>query len=84
MSQEEEQERDEVRAEVTADTLLLPLAGAYDEVDDAAFGLNGTSAETGHRRVRRRAGHNVVLRFRARLLATTSFALFVCSCPHSL
>ncbi|KAM5537103.1 hypothetical protein V8D89_009249 [Ganoderma adspersum] len=50
MSKEEEQEREEALAEVTDP--LFPLAradadaDADGEVDDAAFGLNGTSAET--------------------------------------
>lgn len=50
MSKEEEQEREEALAEVIDP--LFPLAradvdaDADGEVDDAAFGLNGASAET--------------------------------------
>ena len=50
MSKEEEQESEEALAEVTDP--LFPLAradadaDADGELDDAAFGLNGTSAET--------------------------------------
>ena len=46
MSKEEEQEREEALAEVVDPLFPLARADADGSVDDAALGLNGTSAET--------------------------------------